>query len=122
LDVLFHQLGQDLVLPGQLLFQRGDLLVLRVRRRGPGSGTFERGRPVLEERLLPQVELRDGDPRFLAHLGDRVALQHVFPQDSDLGRRGKMPTLGHAHDEPPEWKCRHQAGHRPIPFSTEAEQ
>ena len=57
--MLFHELSENLVLAPELGFQHGDPLPLGV---GPGAaGPLETRRSVLEQGLLPAVELRGLD-------------------------------------------------------------
>ncbi|MFO0804700.1 MAG: hypothetical protein U0791_16455 [Gemmataceae bacterium] len=87
----------------ELLFEGGDFLVLGVVGGGLGAGGLEGGDALLEENLLPLVELRDGDAGLGADLGDGLAFEQVFSQDRDLGGGREMPSFGRAHDGPPEW-------------------
>jgi hypothetical protein len=80
--VLGHQLGQDLILRLDLLFQVGDPLLV-----GGVVGCpllLEGGRAVLEELLLPAVDDRGLQAEFIAELRDGLLLQQMSPQDGDL--------------------------------------
>src|SRR5262245_13799948 len=95
--MLLHQLGQDLVLAQELGLEFGDGAVLGV---GIGLAALvvggEGGRAVLEELLLPVVEVVDGDAVFFAEIGDRDFLDEVLPEQGDLLLRGEVATLpGH---------------------------
>src|SRR5262249_30170102 len=51
---------------------------------------------VLEEELLPQVELADGDAVFLTDVGDRGLLDEVFAEQGDLLLGSEVAALpGH---------------------------
>ena len=76
-DVLFHELSENLVLAPELGFQHGDPLPLGV---GPGAaGPLETRRSVLEQGLLPAVELRGLDAQILTQVGDGNLLEQVAP-------------------------------------------
>jgi hypothetical protein len=93
--VLCHQLGQNLVLRLDLLLQKGDPLLLG-RMVGPGF-RLKSSRAVLEELLLPAVENRGLQARFIAELRDGLHVQQMPPQDGDfLFRRIVLPLLLHA--------------------------
>jgi hypothetical protein len=90
--VLRHQFGEDLVLDLDLLLQIGDPLLL--------CGVvgwhllLEGSRPVLEELLLPAVEDRGLESKFIAELRDGLLVQQIPPQDGDfLFRRVVLPLL-----------------------------
>jgi len=93
--MLRHQLGQDLVLGLDFLFQILDTLLIGLLI-GPGFSLEDR-RPVLEELLLPPVEDRWLDAQFIAELGDRLLVQQMPPQNGDLLLgRVVFPRLFHA--------------------------
>jgi len=91
--MLFHQLGQYLVLLLQLRLQEGDALFagldlfVSVRRRPEGRG------PVLEELFQPTVENRGMKAIFLTEIGNRHLVDQVPAQNGDLLFRGVMLTL-----------------------------
>ncbi|MFO0803252.1 MAG: hypothetical protein U0791_09045 [Gemmataceae bacterium] len=105
----------------ELLFEGGDFLVLGVVGGGLGAGGLEGGDALLEENLLPLVELRDGDAGLGADLGDGLAFEQVFSQDRDLGGGREMPSFGRAHDGHSRVECRHLSRARQFPSSAEAE-
>jgi len=93
--VLRHQFGQNLVLGLDLLFQIGDPILLG-GVVGPGF-LLEGRRAVLKELLLPAVEDRGLESKFIAKLRDRLVLQQMPPEDGDLlFRRVVLPLLLHA--------------------------
>jgi hypothetical protein len=97
LDVLLHQLGQDVVLDAKLVLQGRDLAVLGV---GFGLAAFagvgEGGGAVLEELLLPELEEVHREVVFLADVGDRLLLQEVEAEHGDLLFRREVPAFsGH---------------------------
>jgi hypothetical protein len=92
--MLLHQLGEDLVLALEFVFEGSDLAVLGVLRGlvafagvGEGCGT------VLEELFLPEVEEVDGKLMFLTEVGDRLLLQEMESKHGYLLLRGKVTTL-----------------------------
>ncbi len=90
---LLHQLGDDLVLGGQL----GLAAAATLRSAGDGPAAFalplEGGRAVLEELLLPLVELGRLDVVLVAQVGDRHAIDQVPLDDGHLLLRRKVPPL-----------------------------
>jgi hypothetical protein len=104
--VLLHQLGEDFVLALQLGLQVGDLLVLGV---GVGLAAFvvagEGGLAVLEEELLPGVEVGDGDALFFADVGNGDLVEKVLAEQGDLLLRGKVTALP-PQAVPPREYCR----------------
>src|SRR6516164_187058 len=93
--MFFHEFGEDLVLPLELLLQGGDPPVLVVA--GPAGSRLEGGSGVLEELLLPAVEHRGVDAVPVTEVGDRGVLQEMEPQDGDLllGGEPLASPLGH---------------------------
>ena len=77
--MLLHELAQHLVLALDLGLQGGDALGVGVGL-GAARGALKSGRGVLEERLLPTVELRGLDAQLLAQVGDRSLLDQMAPQ------------------------------------------
>ena len=104
--MLLHEFGKDLVLALQLGLQLGDLLALDV---GVGLAALvvggEGGRAVLEELLLPVVEVSDGDAVFLTDVGNGDLVEEMFSEQGDLLLRGKVTALP-SHDVPPREYCR----------------
>jgi hypothetical protein len=92
--VLLHQLGENLVLALEFVFEGSDLAVLRVLRGLEAfAGIGEGGGTVLEELFLPEVEEVDVEAVLLTEVGDRLLLQEVETKQSDLLLRGKVTTL-----------------------------
>jgi hypothetical protein len=92
--VLLHQLGEDLVLALELVFESGDLAVLRVLHGLEAfAGVSEGGGTVLEKLLLPEVEEVHGEAVFLTDVRDRLLLQEMEAKHSDLLLRSKVTTL-----------------------------
>src|SRR6266478_7960230 len=87
-----HELGHDLVFAGKLSFEVLDLLLLGILD-GLGSAAIGKSQmAVLEELLLPVVELIDLEPEFLAEIGDRDFVEQVTFEDGDLVGAGKVTT------------------------------
>ena len=80
--MLPHQLGQNLILPLDLLLQVLDALLFGLRV-SPRLGLERRG-PVLEKLLLPAVEDRRLQAQFVTQGRDRRSFQQMPPQDGDL--------------------------------------
>ena len=95
--MLLHQLGQNLVLALELVLEGGDLAVLGVLAGLVAfAGVVEGGGAVVEELLLPEEEEGDGEVVLLADVRDRLLLQEVEAEQSDLLFRSKVTTLpGH---------------------------
>src|SRR5262249_30553084 len=98
LDVLLHQLRENLVLAAEFVFQCGNGATLGV---GVGLAAFvvggEGGLTVLKELLLPVVEEVDGDAVLLTEIGDRSFLQEIGQENGDLLLRGEVAALS-AHE------------------------
>jgi hypothetical protein len=89
--MLGHDLSDDLVLAFEFVFELGNaLLRLAV---GTSSRLGEGCRAVLEEGLLPLVELRRCDLVPFANLGDGGFLQEMLPQDLDFLFGAKLSAL-----------------------------
>src|SRR5215831_18785856 len=86
--MLLHQLGEDLVLALQLGLEIGDLLVLAAFVVA-GESSWA----VLEEELLPGVEVGDSDAVFFTDVGDGDLVEEVLSEQGDLLLRSKMATL-----------------------------
>jgi hypothetical protein len=80
--MFFHQFGDDLVLPLELLPQRGD--GLQMGGLGRAGLAVEGGRAVLEEQLLPGVEQGGLELVLIAKVGDGHLVDQVTPEDGDL--------------------------------------
>jgi hypothetical protein len=95
--MLLHQLGEDFVLALQFGLEVGDLLVLGVGSSLAAFVVAGEGRlTVLEEELLPGVEVGDGDAMFFADVGDRDLVEEVLSEQGDLLLRTKVAALpGH---------------------------
>jgi hypothetical protein len=88
--VLLHQLGQDIVLPLELLLQGCDALLGLV---GLGAGAdLEGSHAVLEELLLPVVEQRGVNAGLFADGGNRDLVEQVPAQDGNLFLGTEMLT------------------------------
>jgi hypothetical protein len=92
--MLLHQLGEDFVLALQFGLEIGDLLVLGVII---GLAAFvvagEGSLAILEEELLPGVEVSDGDAVFFADVRDRDLVEEVLSEQGDLLLGGEVATL-----------------------------
>jgi hypothetical protein len=101
--VLRHQFGQNLVPGLDLLLQVSDPLLLGGMVRP--CLLLEGGSPVFEELLLPAIEDRRLQAKFIAELRDRLILQEMAPQDGDfLFRRVVLPFVLHAFSLLPYWE------------------
>src|SRR3954447_11882041 len=80
--MFFHQFSDDLVLPLELLAQRGD--DAEVLALGRGALALEGGGAVLEELLLPEVEQRGRELMLVAEVRDRDTVDQMAPEDGDL--------------------------------------
>ena len=78
----------------QLGLELGDLLVLGVSAvLAAFVVTGEGGGAVLEEELLPGVEVGDGEAVFFADVGDGDLVEEVLSEQGDLLLRGKVTAL-----------------------------
>jgi len=74
---------------GELLLERGDLLLLRLLLSLRSALGLERRRGVLEELALPAVEVRGLDIVLVAKIGNRNFIDQVTFEDFGLVlRRG----------------------------------
>jgi len=74
---------------GELLLERGDLLLLRLLLSLRSALGLERRRGVLEELALPAVEVRGLDVVLVAKIGNRNFIDQVTFEDFGLVlRRG----------------------------------
>src|SRR2546428_12735101 len=97
--MLFHELGQDLVLLLQLGLQKGDALLASLDLL-VGAGRRPEGRgPVVKELLEPAIEDRGVDLIFVAQSGNRNLIDQVPAQNGYLLVRGV--TLALVVHEPP---------------------
>src|SRR5436853_6833589 len=97
--MLLHQLGENLVLALEFVFEGSDLAVLRVLRGLEAfAGIGEGGGAVLEELFLPEVEEVDGEVVLLTDVGDRFLLQEMKTEQGDLLLGGERTTLA-THDK-----------------------
>lgn len=80
--MLFHQLGQNLVLGPQLLFQSGHALLVALLRGV--ALTLEGGGTVFEELLQPVVEDAGLQLEFFTKGGNRNLVDQMPAQDRDL--------------------------------------
>jgi hypothetical protein len=94
LDVLFHELRDDLVLALELgLKRRDDVEVFSAGRR---ISPLEGAGAVLEEDLLPGVEEGRRELVLVAEVGDGHAIDQVPLEDGNvLGRRVVLARLSH---------------------------
>jgi hypothetical protein len=91
--VLFHELGEDLVLALELGFEAFDLLLLKgLGLLGVPAVAGEGGSAVFEESPLPEVEEARLEAVPFTKLGDGDLLEKVFPEDGDLLLGSKLPT------------------------------
>ncbi|MBX3426903.1 MAG: hypothetical protein KF688_14585 [Pirellulales bacterium] len=93
LDVLLHQLGDHLVLVGQLGPQLLDLAVFELFGLAIPRGLLERLVGLIEHLLDPSVNLAGLDAKFIGQVGDRL-----LPAQMTTHRRGlllgrKVPAL-----------------------------
>ncbi len=79
-----HDLGQHLVLAGQLGFKLFDPLVLAVHDGLGLAAVVERGITVLEELFQPSIKLRGVELQFIAQIGDGHLVEQVPRKTSDL--------------------------------------
>ena len=80
--MLLHQLGQDLILLDELLFELLDLAVSSI---GLGlAGPLQRRGTVLEKQLLPVVEDGRIQAQLVTQIGDRCPLDQMPLQDGNL--------------------------------------
>src|SRR5215472_751430 len=95
--MLLHQLGEDLVLTLELVFQGCDLAVLGIfAGLAAFAGVLEGSRAVLEELLLPEVEEGHGEVVLLTEVGDGLLFQEMEPEQADFLLRGEVTAwLGH---------------------------
>ena len=92
--MFLHQFGDDLVLALELVAEGGDG-PMEVALGG-GVLALERGGPVLEELLLPEVEQRGRELMLVAEVRDGDAVDEMTPEDGDLlDRRIVLPRLSH---------------------------
>src|SRR4051794_21606410 len=95
--MLLHDLGEGLMLAAELVLQVSDLAVLGIRNDLVGfDGLLEGSGAVLEELLLPAVELGSVNAVFVAQIGDRDFFQEVLAQDRNL-ILGGVVAAGLAH-------------------------
>ena len=94
----FHELGHDLVFAGELGFELLDLFLLGIFDGLAFAAVLKSGMAVLEELLLPVVELVDLEAEFLAEVGDGYFVDQVSLKDSDFFGAGKMTTRLLVHD------------------------
>jgi hypothetical protein len=98
--VLFHQLGQHLILLLQLGLEEGNALLAGLHLFvGPGRRSEGRG-PVLKELLQPAVEDRGVDVMFVAQSGNRNPIDQVPAENGHLLLGGVMLAFV-AHEPSP---------------------
>ncbi len=83
---VFHDLGDDLVLAPQPVFQRRHFTFGFAGQPGGGAAAFKSGATLLEKRLLPLVEHRRVDVFGLADLGNRAAFKQMQSEDAHFIR------------------------------------
>ena len=91
---VFHDLGDDLVLAPQLVFQGRHFTFGFAGQPGGRAVAFKSGATLLEKRLLPLVEHRRVDVFGLADLGNRAALEQMQAQNTHLIRRAVVTAGG----------------------------